>query len=154
VGKLNDDSVVIRPDWWVVAIDETKHWNIAEEDVPLIDCILGVYIYDANTYTHCCELAPSYWLCLSYETIVFKGMPGEGASDAEERVWEKKRDDLEEKYLRSVHDDSLHYRHVSDVEHMRAAHPETFRHYGDVDGDDEDRGEEHVREHEMCNPPF
>ncbi|MEK6829810.1 MAG: hypothetical protein AABY15_06855 [Nanoarchaeota archaeon] len=48
----------------VVAIDETAHWRA--DIAKACGKIETVYMYDANQHTHCCELAPSYYLIPLY----------------------------------------------------------------------------------------
>lgn len=62
----NDD---VKPDWWCVLLDETDHWNIDPQDKPKVRKISGSYYYDANSYTYCCEITPSY-LLLRVGTVV------------------------------------------------------------------------------------
>ncbi len=50
----------MNPDYKIVAIDETKYWNLPE--YPEIKSIWTCYLTDFNEETFCCELTPSYWL--------------------------------------------------------------------------------------------
>lgn len=136
---LNDPSVKVAPDWYCVAIDETWGWSLAEEDKPFIEKMLGIYVYDANLYTYCCESTPSHFLHYLGDAAVLKG-------DVPEDVRER----INERYEISYQGDS-HYRHVSDVKAIAAKHR-----YGNVDGweDLDDRGEEIVHEYYRGNPVF
>ena len=53
-----------RTDFRLVKIDETKHWR---EDIA-VACgrIFGVYLYNKNEHSYCCELTPSYTLIPLY----------------------------------------------------------------------------------------
>jgi hypothetical protein len=53
-----------RTDFRLVSIEETRNWR---EDIA-VACgkIFGVYMYNANEQTFCCELAPSYTLIPLY----------------------------------------------------------------------------------------
>ena len=44
----------------VCLIDETEHWN--NEIADAAGKIFGVYLYNVDEVTHCCELTPSYEL--------------------------------------------------------------------------------------------
>jgi len=50
----------VLPKIGAVRIDETHYWS---EDVQeKVDKVWGIYIFDKNTHTHCCEITPSYCL--------------------------------------------------------------------------------------------
>jgi hypothetical protein len=59
---LNDPNCDVKPDIKYVKIDETRHWNPDFLAKYGIERMVAVYVYDANTYTYCCELTPSHWL--------------------------------------------------------------------------------------------
>lgn len=46
----------------LVALDETRYYNIKEDDKPFIKEILGIYLLNRGEVTYCCEVTPSYWL--------------------------------------------------------------------------------------------
>ena len=73
-------------DFYAVAFDETKDYNIDPSDKRYIKAIFGVYIFDKNSHTYAAELTPSYWLEPVYTTIDFTD------SDLE------MRDHLDQKY--------------------------------------------------------
>ena len=50
----------MKPDFKIVAIDETEYWNIPE--YPEISKIWTLYLTDTSIETYCCEMTPSYWL--------------------------------------------------------------------------------------------
>lgn len=80
----------------VIAMDETQYYNIAEEDRPHIKQILGVYLYQPDVRTFCCELTPSYWLEPLYTTIIFADhVYGEGPDDVADNDL---MDELDNKY--------------------------------------------------------
>lgn len=80
---LNHPNPDVKPDWWCVALDETKHWNLSDEDKPFVKAIMGVYFYDANEYTYCCEITPSHYLRGLRGSICFRaGTP----DDVMERI--------------------------------------------------------------------
>jgi len=64
-----DDEDTMPIDAHVVALDATMDFDIAAADKPLIRRIRGVYLYDRNSVTHCCEFTPSYWLVFLYYAV-------------------------------------------------------------------------------------
>jgi len=140
-------------DAYAVALDETDHYNIDQADAPFIVRIRGVYLFDRNERTYCCELTPSYFLIHLYDQIEF-------ADEADEDV----REALDEKYAHEPSDDI--YVHCGDIERIIAAgKPYTVSHYGDcapndwedsiADPDERHRAEmERVAEDLCANCPF
>lgn len=126
---MRDDNV--KPDWWCVALDETRYYNIAEEDKPKIEKIVGVYIFNRSEYTHCCEIAPSYSLIHLYDAVYLTEF-GEDFGD-----------EMDEKYAHNDSDDC--YMHVADVEAIDASKK---KQYGEAENEDE------VREYWQGNCPF
>jgi hypothetical protein len=129
-------EAAIRPDFRVIGIDETRHYNIPEEDRPYIDKILGVYLYDKNEVTRLCEFTPSYFLRHLYDTIV---LTEEGHSDS----WLGDR--LEQAYCYCESDDI--YMHCSDVDLLETQVKKTPWRYHvvgdpfpDLDVEDEEQG--------------
>lgn len=129
----------VKPDWYAAAIDETAHYTIEEEDKPFIERIVGVYFFDRNEYTHCCEVTPSHYLRYLSDSVRCKD---DTPDDVRERIYEL--------YEHCGGEDC--YMHVSSVDRI----PEKFKHhYGEPqDADAEDRGEGEVREHFQGNCPF
>lgn len=115
-----------------VALDVTRHYNLAEEDKPLITRILDVFIYNPGERHHACEITPSYWLEHVYTTV-------ETAVDTSD----EDRERLDLKYAHEPTEDC--YMHISDVEKV----PEDRR---------KDLGEfeslEEAREYAQGNCPF
>ena len=115
-----------KPAWCYIAIDETKHWNIALAHH--IERILTIYAFNRNAATHCCEFTPSYWL----EAVAFQPIVLTSASDAE-------RDSIYETVMGVSLRESSHYRHIRNVEAMIASHPKWFAEFtGDLDEPGED----------------
>ena len=50
------------PKFRILELDETKYWNEVFVKKNKINKLIGLYVYDPNTATHCCELTPSYEL--------------------------------------------------------------------------------------------
>jgi len=55
---------VIKSDFRVVAIDETRHWNKDIQEA--CGTIKTVYLFDKSVQTFCCEITPSYALTPLY----------------------------------------------------------------------------------------
>ena len=69
-------------DAYVVSLDETNNYNLDPRESGYIQSIKGVYLYDWNEQTYCCEFAPSYWMYYLYNEVVFNEK-GEKLSDEE-----------------------------------------------------------------------
>lgn len=50
----------IKPDLWLIGIDETEYWQ--DEYKAKVGKIASLYLVDASQYTHLCSLTPSLWL--------------------------------------------------------------------------------------------
>lgn len=131
---MRNDNV--KPDWYCVAIDETQFWNMDPEDLPFVEKIYGVYVYDASTYTYCCEFTPSYWLEFIENSFVF-------TSDTPDEV----KDCILEKY--SWAGGEGFYQHVYQVKAIPLKN-----HYGEPEDECNDRGADEVREYYQSNPVF
>ncbi len=151
-------STTTKPNICYIGIDETEHWNIPPELKPYIARIYGVYAFDRNTYTHCCELTPSHWLeCVGFDwhpTPDFRLLP-DGEQD-------EVGDKMSEYLLDVPAHESSHYRHVKWVED-RIRHDAHCGFYeagdlrGMLDGDDFDRGStafDVMSEYWHANPRF
>lgn len=138
---LNDPNCKVPPDWQCVALEETQHWNLAEEDRPFIVKMMGVYIHDRSSYTYCCELTPSYFMIYLGDVAVLKH---DTPDDVRERI--------NEKYECSYQGESG-YMHVRDIEAVAADQKVQYGPVADW-ADEEDRGESQVREYYQGNPVF
>jgi hypothetical protein len=130
----------------VLAFDETSHYHIPEADAPYIAQIRGVYLFDANQRTHCCELTPSYYLIHLYDEVHL--------TDAGLALDESAQDDLYQQYEYCGGDDC--YVHCHTVEsRIEKANRGVHYHYGnpEVTYDDVtyDEQMEALREHLCCN---
>lgn len=103
----------IKPNYCLIKLDERQFWN--EEISGQTKAMYGVYAFDRNERTFCCEITPSY--CLVFV-----------ANDYEEidDLSEEERDSLNEKVL-SASNEPVTYMHVRTVEKIIADHPERFR---------------------------
>lgn len=133
------DTQVLPIDAYVVAFDETRNYRIAEKHRPLIQSIRGVYLFNKNEVTHCCELTPSYLLIHLYDEVVLAG-----------EVSDELREKISEEYEHCGGDDI--YVHCHTIEVDRGGHrPGWVHHYGnpEVSYEDSDYNEqmEGLREH-------
>jgi hypothetical protein len=62
MGKANATEERVKPDFRYIAIDETRHWMDENLIKKCGGKIFGIYVFDANSRTYCCELTPSYEL--------------------------------------------------------------------------------------------
>lgn len=63
------------PKFKQVKIDETKHWNKDFLKKNNLKKMLGVYVYNSDEVTHCCELTPSYFLNFVHTDYEFEIYP-------------------------------------------------------------------------------
>lgn len=113
-----------KPDWWLVKIDERQHWR---EDIQAkTTAIYGVYAFDRNERTFCCELTPSYCLWFIACDEVPSGEPTE-----------EQREALNELILTgSAQSEPVSYYHVRLIERLMEERPELFKQVGAIDLDD------------------
>lgn len=133
------DTEKLPIDAYVVAFDETGNYRIAEKHRPFIQSIRGVYLFNRNEETYCCELTPSYFLIHLYDEVIFEG-----------EVSEELRDEISQKYEHCGGDDI--YVHCRTIDSLMPGHrPGWIHHYGntEVSYDDSDYNEqmEGLREH-------
>jgi len=86
----NMTTATLPIDAYVVSLDETQHYAIAEEHKPHIEQIRGVYLFNRNERTYCCEMTPSHYLIHLYDVVVL--------SAAGEALEESARDRLHDEY--------------------------------------------------------
>lgn len=122
----------MSPKWICIAIPSNlNYWNLHPEDHAWIQGIDGVYFYDANEQTHCCEITPSYFLrALRYSVRVHSDCP----EQVREQIWER----YEAEYPEDC------YMHCSVVDNMKVPKVE----WGQCS---EDTTEENVREYWQSN---
>ena len=147
-----------KPNICFIGIDETAHWRIPSELKPYVARIYGVYSFDRNEHTHCCEFTPSYWLeCVDYDWLPTPGfgLLGDGKQD-------EISDRMRELLLEAPTAESSHYRHVKWVEdRIRHGAHCGFHEAGDLadklDEDDLCRMSavfDALSEYWHCNPKF
>ena len=110
-----------KPDWWLVKLDERKHWR---EDIQAkTTAIYGVYAFDRSEQTHCCEITPSYCLWFIAQDEV-----------AREDLSEDERSELNEAVLSGgAQTEPVSYYHVRDIERLMKEKPELFKQVGSID---------------------
>jgi hypothetical protein len=91
-----------------VSINETKQYKINPEDQEDVLAIHGVYCYDPDSTTYCCELTPSHDLQYLYTYLTL-------SSSAQDNY--TRREELFERYCNEPGEDI--YMHVSDVQALR-----------------------------------
>lgn len=99
----------MKPEFWAVGLDVTKHYELEEEDKPYVSNIVDVFIYNKNEVTHCCELTPSYDLVYVDTFIRF----GQFTSD-------EVRERIDSRYCHEATEDC--YVHVHDVDKLKEWH--------------------------------
>ena len=133
----------MKIDAYVIALDETRY--VDECDRPFIRQARGVYLFDRNQHTYCCEMTPSYYLIHLYDEILLTE-EGEALDDP---------DRLYETYECCNGDDR--YAHCRDIDAIiERDEPFTVYHYGDTDADADADAEydeqlDALRENFCCN---
>jgi len=136
----------------VIALNETEFYALPDEHKPYIRAIRGVYLYDANQRTYCCELTPSYFLIFLYNSVLLTE-EGQALNDeAKEALYD---------VYETENSGEDCYMHVADVDRLEKAasaglgdyyaYGATEVSYEDSDYDDQIEG---LREHFCGNPPF
>ena len=134
-------------DAYVITFSEIDHYFLTEKDRPHIQNIRGVYLFDHNERTFCCEMTPSYWLIHLYDEVIL-------TPEADEALDEFEKDDIYQEYENCGGDDIYVHCHTIDAI-IEADKPNTVHHYGgtNVSYDDSDYDEqlEGLQEHFCCN---
>ena len=133
----------------VVALVETDHYFIEPRDVEYIAQIRGVYLFDKEKRTHCCELTPSYYLIHLYDQIIL--------SESGDALNENEKDRLYQAYEYNGGEDI--YVHCHEIDALvEKADPGEHYVYGDSEVAEEDVEYddqiEAVREHLCGNCPL
>lgn len=112
-------------DAWVVSLNETEHYFIAEKHKPFIAEIRGVYMFDRNERTCLCELTPSYWLQHVSDTVIL-------TPEADEKLTDEEKSAIYEAYENEGSDDIYVHCHTIDAKigvHWRKRRFKVY-HYG------------------------
>lgn len=141
---MKTEPATLAPNWCIIGLDETQHWNIPAEFAPHIERILSVYAFNRNVYTHCCEFTPSYWLeCLRHDPHTRIDTP------------DAMRERISEWALEVSAHDGASYFHVADIERAAKERPQWFAELGAQEDDaNEPAPPEWVFESEAGNPSF
>jgi hypothetical protein len=130
----------------VIALDETNHYFIDPKDKPFIKQIRGVYLYDANQHTYCCEFTPSYWLMHLYDQVIL--------SKEGEALDEFAKDEIYQKYEFNGGEDIYVHCHTIDALVEKAGRWE-HHHYGSTGAKYKDSNYDEqidgLREHLCCD---
>jgi hypothetical protein len=135
----------------VIAIDETAYYEFPPKHAPYIRAIRGVYLYDANQHTHCCELTPSHWLIFLYHSVLL--------TETGDALDDKAREALLEEYevCNNGEDLCIWISHCSTMERLAKATGDYLK-YGatEISYNDESYDEqiEGLIEYFGGNPPF
>jgi hypothetical protein len=106
MNEATEEITQVNVNVTAIALDETRHYTIAEADKPLIKAIKSVYIYNRDERVHCCELTPSYWLEYLYTFIEWTDYPDD----------DYKREEIQSRYCDEPTDGC--YMHCSAVKRM------------------------------------
>jgi len=105
----------IAPNWCFIRLKETSFWNLPEHLRPFVADVYGIYAFNRNAHTHCCEFTPSYWLW----HIVNDWRGTQAWIDLDDRRQDKVSEEISD-MLRDAEaaDDSSHYQHVRNIERL------------------------------------
>ena len=120
-------ETLLRADIHVIALTETSHWTIREQDKPYLKSIVGIYCFNKNEQTHCCEITPSYELH-HVENQVRLTKAGLALGEDGSGGWEE----LVDYYETAATDDGIIYMHCHVVDALIEkvqASGEKFRHH-------------------------
>jgi len=136
-------DVALPIDAHVIALDETDHYNIAPADQPHIAKIRGVYLFDINQQTCCCEMTPSYYLIHLYDQVIL--------TDDGKSLNESAKDEIDQRYASEGGNNIYVHCHTIDALIETTEH----YHYGatgvDYDKSDYDEQMEGLQEYFYCN---
>lgn len=127
-------------DAMAVRLNETRYWNLQDEDKPFVRKMWGVYVLDRNVRTFLCEATPSYGLSHLYDYA-------ELDIDTPEEVRER----IDERYdlgLSNMESDC--YVHAHEIERL----PSEDKILWSADGTAPPETADEVREYWQGNFPF
>lgn len=133
----------------LVSYDETEYWNFDEEDVPLIERMMGTYLTDRGVGTHLCSFEANYWLEFISHTLHCRD---DVSDDDRQRLYDKYEHE-------GGYSDNDHYRTCGSVDRYIEQHPDHAHVFEDVvpeDATDATRDDimEGFREHVLGNSYF
>jgi len=117
-----NNNTEIEPNWNIIKLNERDYWS--PDVLEATTANYGVYAFDRNAQTFCCEATPSYCLYrIGTELHAVEGMS------------EDDREQLNEYEINAdAGADDIIYMHVSDVESLIGESPDLLQH---VDMDEE-----------------
>lgn len=119
---------MVKVHWKLVALDETRNWD-KEFLVRLgITKVMAVYLFNALSVTHCCEITPSYelWPIESHTDATLSDEQYEVFNEADRGCME------------------VTYMHCSDMDRVR---PGLFHDFGEEEVEDAYESREDLLEH-------
>lgn len=133
-----------NPDFYVIALDETRNWNLEGLD-PAVLKVEAVYLFDRNQHTHLCEITPSYTLYHVEDRAVYADNTPDEVIDRVDGL------------VMAESSEPVTYYHVSDIDKLIGKVP--TNHYGSpygkgmpqFEGVDYDEAVEGVLEYARCN---
>ena len=137
-------------DAFLVSFDETEYYKIYPEHEGKIAKVYGVYLFDRNEITHCCEMTPSYFLTHLYDTVCL-------TPEADDTLTDEEKSRIYEEYENEGGEDI--YVHCHTIDNMiRSRQKDRVYHYGKTgvklsDSSYKDQWEG-IREWATCNPPL
>jgi hypothetical protein len=102
----------IKPNWCFVRLDETDDWNLPDSIKAYVAKVYGIYAFNRNSHTHCCEITPSYWMI----AIAWDFEPTEALNKLGDRERDNMLELIEDTLREASLQDSCHYRHVAPLE--------------------------------------
>lgn len=125
------DTPKIIPDFHIIVLHENmEHWNLPKmfKGKPLkanVKGIDGVFTYNSNEVTYCCEMTPSYWLEFLEYRFIFKD--DDAAPDDTDTFFHDVTRDDQSKYV--------HCHVIDDIVEKLKQEPFRYDHIGDPFGD-------------------
>jgi len=145
-AKQMEPETALAPEWRIVRIDETQHWNEASKARRMGGKLIASYAYNRNSHTYCCSVTPAYWLV--YLGTDFD-LPGES-------LFVEEREQIDEEIREAEIDDVSGYYACHDVDRWKSkplpyAIDVDREDYADVDAYDR-AVEDEIREAYGANP--
>jgi hypothetical protein len=85
---MNEANPIVKPDYHLIKIDETEHWNKAFLASIGPDArIISVYVFDHNSVSYLCESTPNYALHLaSTGFVTSRNLSSTEAEELQEKI--------------------------------------------------------------------
>jgi hypothetical protein len=147
---MKTTELITKPDWCFIRLDETSFWNMPADVSPYVKHVFGIYAFNRNEQTYCCEITPSYFLQLIAHDW-------EHTSELYDLPNCEQLREVAADFFTSVFPspDSDQYYHVSLIKKLIAADPAGFHAAGDIADPDSDEHEINMLcEYWNPNPKF